>query len=238
MDVVGIDNNTAQEFSKTAFNDSDIMGKDDFLQLLTTQLKYQDPLNPMDNTQFAAQLAQFSSLESLNNINESQKDQIMLEQSMNNSFMTNMIGKKVRAMGNSIKFDGEQSTMDFYLSRQATDVEIKIFDKNGELLNTYEKINMEAGNNEFTWDGMMSNGEIAEAGQYEFEVSATDLEGTEITVETYTSGLVQGLEYQQGSPYLVVNGELLNLGDLISIMVPDETDSGNSASPTEQQIGV
>jgi len=72
------------------------MGKEDFLKLFTTQLKAQDPLSPMDSAQFTAQLAQFSSLEQLTNINTGLKDLLTLQNSLQNTLTTGMIGKRVR----------------------------------------------------------------------------------------------------------------------------------------------
>ncbi len=71
------------------------MGKEEFLEMFTKQLQYQDPLNPMDNTEFTAQLATFSSLEQLTNINDGIQEMIQYENSLNNIFGVNMIGKSV-----------------------------------------------------------------------------------------------------------------------------------------------
>ncbi len=71
------------------------LGKDDFLRLLATQLQYQDPLNPMDGTEFTAQLSQFSQLEQLYNINSNIQDLLAYEGSINNGIVTGFIGKTV-----------------------------------------------------------------------------------------------------------------------------------------------
>ena len=90
------------------------LSRDDFLQLLVTQLGNQDPLNPMDGQEFAAQLAQFSSLEQLININESmiQSGEIngLLAQSVNAGVAADLIGKTIEAEGDQFQYSGEDST--------------------------------------------------------------------------------------------------------------------------------
>ena len=91
------------------------LGKEDFLKLLMTQLQYQDPLNPMDNQDFMAELAQFSSLEQLQNVNSNLQANFLLTQSLNNSLATNLIGKRVIALGSQVylgRDSGEEITFD------------------------------------------------------------------------------------------------------------------------------
>ncbi len=75
-----------------------IVSKDDFLKLFTTQLQYQDPLKPMDSTEFTAQLAQFSSLEQLFNLNKNMEQSINYQESLNNGMIINLIGKNVKTI--------------------------------------------------------------------------------------------------------------------------------------------
>ena len=75
---------------------TEIMGKDDFLKLFVCQLKHQDPLKPMDSTEFTAQLAQFSSLEQLYNMNDNLKDIVAYQGSLNNGLSAGFIGRQVR----------------------------------------------------------------------------------------------------------------------------------------------
>jgi len=222
MDVVGINNATATDYTESLFNNSDVMGKDEFLKLLVFQMKNQDPFQPMDNSQFLAQLAQFSSLETLNNINDSQKEEILLGQSMNNSFMTGLIGKEIEAYGNAFNFDGESGKMKFNLSRDCEECTVKIYDLEGNLINSVEIGSMSAGENSFIWQGSTSGGDSAQSGDYAFEIAATDASGLAVTAETYNNGLASGISYYEGSPYLIVNGQYVNLGDLITVNLPDD----------------
>ena len=76
-------------------------GKEDFMKILLKQLNYQDPLNPMDSTQFTSQLTQFSSLEQLTNLNTTLENVLAYQQSIQNASITDLIGRTVRATGNS-----------------------------------------------------------------------------------------------------------------------------------------
>ena len=86
--------------------DKTTLGKDDFLKLFVAQLENQDPLSPMESTEFTAQLAQFSSLEQLTNANQNLEYLLMYQSSMNNAEAVNFIGNTVKASGNSISRNG------------------------------------------------------------------------------------------------------------------------------------
>jgi flagellar basal-body rod modification protein FlgD len=97
MAISGIDSqyNSSQQSSLQK-----IMSKDDFLKLFVMQLRYQNPLNPMDNTEFTAQLAQFSSLEQLQNMNTQMNNLVLSQSSLQNTMLSDLIGKKVKISGN------------------------------------------------------------------------------------------------------------------------------------------
>ncbi|MCL2064530.1 MAG: hypothetical protein FWG98_09185 [Candidatus Cloacimonetes bacterium] len=214
--IVGMNNN-AQAQAQEAMTGDRLMGKDDFLKMLTMQLRYQDPLNPMSNDQFAAQLAQFSSLEALNNINDNIQTQILMNQSMNNSFMVNMIGKDVKSYGNLVGYEGENVNIEFQLFSDAQNVTVRIFDDTGREVAVLNDSNMRVGDRSITWNGMTKNGTEASKEIYSFTVEATNREGLTVPVETMNNGVVSGITYEGGMPYLIVNGAYVNLRDIISI---------------------
>ena len=96
MTISAVDASTSQNMELTAMT-SKVMDKDDFLNLLITQLQNQDPLNPTDSTEFTAQLAQFSSLEQLNNVNQNLQTLQLYQASINNAQTVSFIGKEVTA---------------------------------------------------------------------------------------------------------------------------------------------
>jgi flagellar basal-body rod modification protein FlgD len=219
MDTVGITEQTASNYTGTQFNTGSSMNKDDFLQLLVTQMKYQDPMNPVDNTQMASQLAQYSQLETLNNMHETMKTELVMAQSMNNSYMTTLIGKDIKAYGNSVSFSGDPVEIEFYLGA-TSNVEIKVFDANGNHVDTLSANNVQGGSQSLTWDGIDEEGKKFNNADYTFSIEAIDAEGNAVAADTFTVGAATGITYDQGTPFLIVNGQHVSLGDVIGINQP------------------
>ena len=133
---------------------SNVMGKDDFLNLLITQLQNQDPLNPTDSTEFTAQLAQFTSLEQLGNVNENLMELNRFQASINNSQAVTLIGKAITATGNSVQLTGDGPVQcDFSLENDAAVVVANIYDSRGKFVADFESPNLSAGQHSLFWDG-------------------------------------------------------------------------------------
>jgi len=208
----------------TAPQESTGMAQSDFLQLLITQLRHQDPMEPQESQEFAAQLAQFSSLEQLQNIsgtlNESVEADLMLTQTINNTMAATMIGKDIKAFGNNIQLEpGVDAQVNFKTSAFADTVDITIRDQAGQVVRV---INMQAvskGDQQLTWDGMTDDGRSLPAGTYNFSVEATNANGTEIPSVPVMIGIIESVRYSNAGAIFVVNGEeipfssVLELGD-------------------------
>ena len=214
------------------------LGKDDFLNLLVTQLRYQDPLEPMQDSDLVAQLAQFSSLEKLSNINTSldystQLDYI-LSQTIANTMATTIIGKEVVAEGDAIyhEYDSD-SRINFELDNDALNVEVKIYNESGTLVRTINEQNLEKGSNYVTWDGKDNSGSKVAGGDYTFEVTAKDSSDESVGVKTRIIGIVQSVRYEDGQGYLIVEGRKIDMSDIIEINLPAESDDGSSSSEEE-----
>jgi flagellar basal-body rod modification protein FlgD len=209
------------------------LGKTDFLTLLVTQLRYQDPLEPMQDQEFVAQLAQFSQLEQLENMSESldtsiQVDYIM-SQTIANTMATTLIGKKVVAEGaNFDLIPGEDISLGYNLAADAASVNIKIFDDTGTLVKTVNLSDVSDGNSTYRWDGRNDNGSPLAAGNYTYEVSAVTLTGESITVENRVIGFVQAVKYLDGKAYLIVDGGYkVDLSTIIEIEQSDGSSPSN-----------
>ena len=199
-----------------------ILGKDDFLKLLTMQLKNQDPLNPMDGTQFASQLAQFSSVEQLSNINATLQQSIdsnyLLSQSISNGLAATFVGKDVRATGDTFHFDGTNpAKMGYSLPSDADTVTVKIYNSSGNLVKTITNTGKVSGNNSFTWDGADEHGNM-NPGTYKFTVEAKDANGGTITASSYVEGKVSGVRFKADGTVFIVDGAEVKLADILEIM--------------------
>jgi flagellar basal-body rod modification protein FlgD len=199
-------------------NTSDILGKDDFLTLLITQLKNQDPLNPTESTEYTAQLAQFSSLEQLSNVNQNLEYLQMFQASINNAQAVSFVGKEITALGNTIQVvDGVAGTCQFELTRDATKVVVNIYNANGDLVKTIEAGDMNSGKQLVAWDGLDSEGNPVEDGNFTFEILAEDTDGENIEAITYFSGIVEGVKFEDGTTYFMVENQKIPIADVIEV---------------------
>jgi flagellar basal-body rod modification protein FlgD len=195
-----------------AAKDNNVMGKDAFMQMLIAQLKNQDPLNPMDGTEFAVQLAQFTSLEKLTNLNETMKVLPEYLSSFANAQMVNMIGNEAVAKGNVIDVNSTSAKVTYRLPSAVSSATIKIYNPSGMLVDTLKVGSQEAGVNSMTWNC----GNIA-PGSYTYDISAVDQNGKAIAVDTLLQGMVTGASFKNGSAYLTIHGREVAFADVISI---------------------
>jgi flagellar basal-body rod modification protein FlgD len=202
---------------------SSIMGKDDFLKLLVMQLQNQDPLNPMEGTEFAAQLAQFSSVEQLSNINSSLTDSInadaLLAQSINNALSSTFIGKEVKATSSSFNYTGASDLkLGYTLPSAANTVTVKIYDSSGNLVRTMKSTSLNKGDSTVTWDGKNDRGASVESGKYSFKVEALDEAGTTLATSNFIYGKVSSVRFTSDGTVFVIDGAEIPISDVLEIM--------------------
>lgn len=187
------------------------LGKDDFLQLLVTKLKNQDPLNPMSDEAFVAELAQFSSLEQLQNMNDALSNSLDLDylqmQTINNTMATSLIGREIKATFSNIYLDSDNlPEIGYATTDHAKSVRVIITDIDGNIVATLTEEDIPAGNNSMTWDGKNDNGDRLPEGYYNIEITAYDADGGSFTPSVFIQGKVTGVIYHDGAAYLQVNG--------------------------------
>ena len=208
-----------------------VLGKEDFLKLLVEQLKNQDPLNPMESTEFTSQLAQFSSLEQLTNMNESLKYSQLYQSSINNAQAVNFIGKTVKASGNSINVkDGASNQIQFNLAGDAETVNIHIYDASDNLVKTINCGSLSNGDQSMEWDGANDGGETVSDGTYTFEVSAADAGGETIEASTYMTVGVTGVTFKEGNAYLLAGDIEISMSDVIEVTESIDPESEDSSA--------
>ncbi len=205
-----------------------------FLKLLTAQIQYQDPLNPMENTEFTAQLAQFTTVEQLQQANTNLGYLQLYMASINNSQALSFIGKEVIAGGNTVYWDGSKAPeLNYLLESDASQVIVNVFDENNRLVHTIHGAGGQEGQNKTVWNGVDSQGNQLPEGSYSFQVHATDMEGNQINAITMATGTVEGITFDNGVTYAVVGGQKIPIGDIVEIknikeQLSDEPENSNS----------
>lgn len=173
--------NNVSNVSKAATGNQ-ALGKDAFLQLLVTQLKNQNPLSPQDNGAFVAQLAQFSSLEGINTLNDSVNN-------ISSNFSSSQALQASSLVGRSIIIQTDKAMVDTSKSMNGSvevpsavgNVSVKITDKDGNVVRTVDMGAQSAGSQSFIWDGKNDKGEVAPAGTYTFNASTKNDKGDSVS---------------------------------------------------------
>lgn len=189
--------------------DGDMLGKDDFLQLLVTQLENQDPLEPMDPEQMTAQLAQFSSLEQLNNISDSMEGLDSMTQSLDQARALDMLGKEVLLEGNSFSLGENEISLSYRLENEADEVTVYVTDSSGQEVVQLSAAGTSPGEHSVTWNGENNDGDLCPSGQYTFVVEASKA-GEELTTEPFVLAQVTGVDYSESGEIMLQSsaGEL------------------------------
>lgn len=173
---------------------SDIMGKEDFLTLLVAQLQNQDPLNPDDPTEFTAQLAQFSSLEQLFNLNDSMNNLVTSNSNSDRLSTLQTIGKEVVYQDSNFEFDGVESVeLGYQIDGPVTEIEISI-QQNGSTIAVLSGEELTKGNHFITWDGTTDSGATASSGSYTITISAKAAEGQSVAASPLIKSEVIGVD--------------------------------------------
>lgn len=200
-------------------------GRDDFLKLLTFQLKAQNPMKPYDNQEFAAQLAQFSQLEQLLDIKslieEQTQTNMLLSQTISNSALPGLLGKNAGAVGSEFNFDGENaSKIGFELPYNVDSAELIVRNAAGTVVDKIDLSgsNLKSGEHKLEWEGVNSDGEALPAGDYSFEVKAYDGSGS-FSADTFIYGRIEAVRFKSEGTALVLDGREIPLENFKDISV-------------------
>ncbi len=222
---MGIDNinfvsSTGSEQSVQA--NKKVLDKDDFLKLLVAKLSNQDPMNPIDDEDFIAQLAQFSSLEQMENMNSNLTEDLqwnyLLSQTISNTMSTSLIGRTVRADSSQVYLKtGGSTDINLTLQEPASEVTITIRDENGQDVRTITSENSDRGNMVIEWDGLTDDGVQAASGFYTVSAEAVDINGNDFNPGLYVEGRVKGVTYNDGIAYLSIEGQDVPLASVLEV---------------------
>ncbi len=197
--------------------EEDPLGRDAFLKMLIAQLEHQDPLNPMQGADFSAQLAQFSSLEQLFNMNDHLET---ISASLGSDGANNVldyIGKEVICENDTLALSGGVMSGGVFTLEEAADLMISIYDSMGREVIALYPGQLEAGTHQVGWNGFDMSGSQAPDGTYRYALTAISQSGIYTPITPVASGLVTGVSYKNGTPYLEVDGKLIDPTTVIKI---------------------
>jgi flagellar basal-body rod modification protein FlgD len=163
-----------------------------FLKLLTTQLKNQDPLNPMDNAEITSQMAQISTVSGIESLNATMKTLLQGSRDSQTTQAAALVGEAVMVPGSGLTLSSGAGVGGFLLDGDADTVKVTISDSNGVVQRTLTLGDLEAGLHNFTWDGATDSGAKAADGSYSISVAATAGED-KVTTTALNLGVVRSV---------------------------------------------
>jgi flagellar basal-body rod modification protein FlgD len=217
----GSSNSSSSSSSSSSTNSASqqIAGNfDTFLQLLTTQLQNQDPLSPMDTTQFTQQLVEFASVEQQIDMNTNMQTLISEQQTTQATSALQLVGSTVTLSGNSATLSNATSspaTWSLTTTSPAT-ANITITSAAGTTAYT-GTVALNAGKQSYSWSGQGNNGQTWPDGTYTIAINATGANGQTVNVSTQTQGTVTGVNLSQNPITLVVSGQNVPVSSITSI---------------------
>lgn len=209
---------------------------DTFLNLLTTQLKNQDPLSPLDSNQFTQQLVQMTGVEQQLYGNQLM-EKLVANTGSGISTAVALIGKDVKAgtADNVIK-DGK-AAWTYNLNRAADDLKLEVVDSKGRTVYSEAPADMKAGDHAFNWNGKDASGkQLDDGGPYTLKVTAKDSAGTEVISKVNIQGVVTGVEQVDGKTLITINGAKIPWETVTSINEVAATTTANKNDNTVPDI--
>jgi len=189
---------------------------DTFLQLLTTQLRNQNPLDPLDTNQFTQQLVQFTGVEQALKTNE-QLETLLLFQSANiSTAAAAYIGKTITNEGTTASLSAGQAVWTYELSQPAPNSTISIRNSAGEVVFT-DQLPLASGKQDISWDGLDDNGQAQPNGNYKITIDARDANDNSLTIATSVSGIVDSVDLSEADPVLIIGSLRINLSTVTSV---------------------
>lgn len=192
--------------------------QEDFINILVTQMKYQNPLEPLNNEQMAMQIAQMSSVDALQQMEQTMKNMAAKYDLIANLQVTSLVGKKVEVAGNQLYLIPNQIAEGVYQLPQVARVTIQIYDSLGNLVRSIDEGRKEVGKQKFSWNGQNNKGEMVAEGLYTFVISAVDEKGNEVPVSPSQIGEIKEIAYENGTVYFLIGRQKYNLESIIAIL--------------------
>jgi flagellar basal-body rod modification protein FlgD len=196
------------------------LGRDEFLRLLVAKLENQDPLKPASDTEFISQLATFSSLEQLIDVNDQLEGLTLSQTQLVNAQALGLIGRDALLAGDgTLRISGGHAdTILYEIPRQAREASLSVIDSNGKVVRTFELEKLPSGRVLLEWDGTDENGEPLPDGEYRIEATATDYADAPMPVVLYRSLRIDGVGFLEGVMSLMSDGREIPFDSIIEIL--------------------
>jgi flagellar basal-body rod modification protein FlgD len=192
-----------------------------FLTLLTTQLKNQNPLDPLDTNQFTQQLVQFASVEQQINMNTQLTTLVAMQKATQNTQAMSFLGANATVDGATAQLSGGKATWTFSSDKPATG---NVVVKNSTGQTVYSgSFPISAGEQAFQWDGRSSNGQMNADGAYTISITAKDASGSSAAISTTVTGTVDSVDLTKNPPVLTIGGQNFTLDQIKSVVRPGLT---------------
>jgi flagellar basal-body rod modification protein FlgD len=191
---------------------------DTFLILLTAQLQNQDPLAPMDSTQFTQQLVQFSQVEQQIRTNEQLEGLVGQYQAASAGAALSYLGKDAIIQANETYLAGGEANWAYRLPTNADSMTINVKDASGRTIYTTTTAPSTTGEHLFRWDGTKTDGSTATDGVYTLEVKATNSNGSSITPTITVRETIMGVDFTGGAPVVITPSGTRDLSSIRSVL--------------------
>ncbi len=221
--LTGVDGISTQSTTPASTAAQKPLDKDAFLKLLVAQIQYQDPLQPLQGTEYVSQLSQFSMVEQAI-AQSSRLDDVNAQlRGLGNNEATALVGKRVTVRGKVMAFDGlTATTSSVSLTAPAQSVTARIVDASGKTVRTIELGARAAGAATITWDGRTDAGQTAPAGNYQLKIDAKAADGKAVEATQDVSGIVKKVSFDKGYAELLLDsGATAPISDLVAVEQAD-----------------
>ncbi|WP_417584439.1 flagellar hook assembly protein FlgD [Pelagibacterium sp.] len=207
---------------------------DTFLQLLTTQLKNQNPLEPLDTNQFTQQLVQFTSVEQQLKTNEFLETMMQSSQNSTNAQAVGYVGKTVSASGATTDLIDGRANWIYRVDAAAENTNITIKDAKGNVVYT-ENLSLAAGTDQIVWDGTTSSGTKVTSGRFTITIDARDGNGKYVPVTTEMQGVVDGVDVSGAEPYILIGNLRIPLSSISAVHATTSNPAPDPETPDPEQ---
>ncbi|WP_051689539.1 flagellar hook assembly protein FlgD [Pelobacter seleniigenes] len=194
------------------------LGQDDFLTLLVAQLQHQDPLDPQENSEFIAQMAQFSSLEQQVNTNDKLDALVSAQSNVEQMSAFSLLGQKVIVASGDFYMQGDSVDLGFSLDGDAQDVSLDVLDEDGNVVTSFAMNDLQQGYNFVNWDGTDSSGKQLPEGLYSIKVNGTDSAGEDLSVQPLVKVAVNEVGIDSSGSILVTDAGNIPFSGISSVI--------------------